>query len=135
MKSPIADMKNTGSRYGGSITAALFLKQYVKDEVEWAHMDMAGGCGRRGHGGWMRGGAGNGGWVREVRDARLQGHQGVPPLFFAHSLVAPACFLPRRFSPWCPLSSRSGPVWDEKAGLPTGFGAATLAEWVNIRAA
>lgn len=63
MKSPVADMKNTGPRGGGSITAALFLKQFVKDEVEWAHLDLA------------------------------------------------------------------GPVWDEKAGLPTGFGAATLAEW------
>lgn len=29
MKSPIADMKNTGARYGGAITAALFLKQYI----------------------------------------------------------------------------------------------------------
>ena len=57
-------MKNTGGRLGGAITAALFLKQFVRDDVEWAHLDMA------------------------------------------------------------------GPVWDEKAGLPTGFGAATLAEWV-----
>ena len=29
MKSPIADMKNTGVRYGGAITAALFLRQFV----------------------------------------------------------------------------------------------------------
>ena len=29
MKSPIADMKNTGPRYGGAITAALFLRQFV----------------------------------------------------------------------------------------------------------
>ena len=30
MKSPIADMKNAGAvRYGGAITAALFLKQYI----------------------------------------------------------------------------------------------------------
>jgi leucyl aminopeptidase len=41
MKSPIADMKNTGPRAGGSITAALFLKQFVK-EVPWAHLDVAG---------------------------------------------------------------------------------------------
>ncbi|HEY9845986.1 MAG TPA: hypothetical protein V6D03_07280, partial [Candidatus Caenarcaniphilales bacterium] len=41
MKSPIADMKNTGSRAGGSITAALFLKQFVK-ETPWAHLDVAG---------------------------------------------------------------------------------------------
>ncbi|HEY9668724.1 MAG TPA: leucyl aminopeptidase [Coleofasciculaceae cyanobacterium] len=41
MKSPIADMKNTGPRAGGSITAALFLKQFVK-ETAWAHLDIAG---------------------------------------------------------------------------------------------
>ncbi len=41
MKSPIADMKNTGSRAGGSITAALFLKQFVK-QTAWAHLDVAG---------------------------------------------------------------------------------------------
>ncbi|GAX85907.1 hypothetical protein CEUSTIGMA_g13323.t1 [Chlamydomonas eustigma] len=63
MKSPIADMKNAGGRFGGSITAALFLEQFIKEGVEWAHLDIA------------------------------------------------------------------GPVWDEKANLPTGFGASTLAEW------
>jgi leucyl aminopeptidase len=41
MKSMIADMKNTGPRPGGSITAALFLKQFVK-ETPWAHLDVAG---------------------------------------------------------------------------------------------
>ena len=41
MKSPIADMKNTGARTGGAISAAVFLKQYVKDTT-WAHMDVAG---------------------------------------------------------------------------------------------
>jgi leucyl aminopeptidase len=41
MKSPIADMKNTGPRPGGAITAALFLKQFVK-ETPWAHLDVAG---------------------------------------------------------------------------------------------
>ncbi|HEY9652466.1 MAG TPA: leucyl aminopeptidase [Coleofasciculaceae cyanobacterium] len=41
MKSQIADMKNTGPRAGGSITAALFLKQFVK-ETPWAHLDVAG---------------------------------------------------------------------------------------------
>lgn len=43
MKSQCADMKNAGSRFGGSISAALFLKEYVStDKVEWAHMDIAG---------------------------------------------------------------------------------------------
>ena len=41
LKSQIADMKNTGPRAGGSITAALFLKQFIKD-TPWAHLDVAG---------------------------------------------------------------------------------------------
>ncbi|MGF1538997.1 MAG: leucyl aminopeptidase [Pleurocapsa sp.] len=41
LKSPIADMKNTGPRPGGSITAALFLKQFIKD-TPWVHLDIAG---------------------------------------------------------------------------------------------
>ena len=41
LKSPIADMKNIGQRWGGAITAALFLKEFV-GEVTWAHMDIAG---------------------------------------------------------------------------------------------
>jgi leucyl aminopeptidase len=42
LKSGIADMKNTGPRPGGSITAALFLKQFVKETPAWAHLDIAG---------------------------------------------------------------------------------------------
>ncbi|KAL8170891.1 hypothetical protein V2J09_022695 [Rumex salicifolius] len=42
MKSGIADMVNTGGRQGGAITAALFLKQFVDEKVQWAHIDMAG---------------------------------------------------------------------------------------------
>ncbi|MBL8632732.1 MAG: leucyl aminopeptidase [Myxococcales bacterium] len=41
LKSDIADMKNSGDRYGGSISAALFLREFVGDKV-WAHIDMAG---------------------------------------------------------------------------------------------
>lgn len=41
MKSVVADMKNVGGRAGNSITAALFLKQFVKD-TPWAHLDVAG---------------------------------------------------------------------------------------------
>eukprot|EP00180_Rhodochaete_pulchella_P004301 Plantae.Rhodophyta-Rhodochaete_pulchella.ctg8005.p2 GENE.Plantae.Rhodophyta-Rhodochaete_pulchella.ctg8005~~Plantae.Rhodophyta-Rhodochaete_pulchella.ctg8005.p2 ORF type:complete len:177 (+),score=34.74 Plantae.Rhodophyta-Rhodochaete_pulchella.ctg8005:779-1309(+) len=40
-KSKVADLKNTGGRGGGSITAALFLKEFV-DKVPWAHIDIAG---------------------------------------------------------------------------------------------
>jgi leucyl aminopeptidase len=40
--SPIADMKNTGGRFAGSITAAQFIKRFVDDGVAWAHLDIAG---------------------------------------------------------------------------------------------
>ncbi|WIA22459.1 hypothetical protein OEZ85_004757 [Tetradesmus obliquus] len=64
LDSPIADLKNYAGRWGGAITAALFLQQFVSPGVTWGHLDVA------------------------------------------------------------------GPAWDDDAGLPTGFGAATLAEWV-----
>ena len=41
LKSKIADTKNTGKRAGGAISAALFLKEFVK-EAQWAHIAMAG---------------------------------------------------------------------------------------------
>ena len=41
IKSPIADIKNTGGRWGGAITAALFLKEFVA-KTRWAHLDIAG---------------------------------------------------------------------------------------------
>ncbi|CAI5934047.1 unnamed protein product [Closterium sp. NIES-64] len=42
MRSKHADMLNTGGREGGSITAALFLKQFVVEGLPWAHLDIAG---------------------------------------------------------------------------------------------
>ena len=57
LKSPVADYKNTGGRLGGSITAALFLKEFVDtSKVHWSHLDIAGPCwndkegGATGHG-------------------------------------------------------------------------------------
>ena len=41
IKSPYADMKNCGPRYGGAITAAIFLKEFVNTK-KWAHLDIAG---------------------------------------------------------------------------------------------
>ncbi len=41
IKSEVADVKNTGGRYGGAITAALLLKKFVKD-IPWVHLDIAG---------------------------------------------------------------------------------------------
>ncbi|MEX0758223.1 MAG: leucyl aminopeptidase, partial [Tistlia sp.] len=40
--SDIADMKNVGSRYGGSITAAQFLQRFIEEGTPWAHLDIAG---------------------------------------------------------------------------------------------
>ena len=42
LKSEWADMKNTGSRWGGVVTAGSFLKQFVPEKVSWAHLDIAG---------------------------------------------------------------------------------------------
>ncbi|MCU0528117.1 MAG: leucyl aminopeptidase [Cyanobium sp. Prado107] len=42
LKSPVADLKNTGPRPGGSITAALFLQDFVTKGLPWAHLDIAG---------------------------------------------------------------------------------------------
>jgi leucyl aminopeptidase len=41
IKSEVADIKNVGARWGGSITAALFLAEFVGD-APWVHLDIAG---------------------------------------------------------------------------------------------
>jgi len=41
IKSDIADIKNTGGRHGGAITAAEFLKVFAED-TPWIHLDIAG---------------------------------------------------------------------------------------------
>jgi len=41
LDSPVADMKNTGGRWGGGITAALLLQEFTAD-VPWAHLDIPG---------------------------------------------------------------------------------------------
>ena len=40
--SKFADVKNTGGRHGGAITAAQFLQRFVQKGVRWAHLDIAG---------------------------------------------------------------------------------------------
>ena len=42
LKSRVADMMNVGGREGGSITAAQFLKRFIKDGMPWIHLDIAG---------------------------------------------------------------------------------------------
>ncbi|HVH86005.1 MAG TPA: leucyl aminopeptidase [Terriglobales bacterium] len=41
IKSSIADIVNSGGRYGGAVTAAMFLKEFVEDKP-WIHLDIAG---------------------------------------------------------------------------------------------
>jgi leucyl aminopeptidase len=41
LKSEVADLRNTGPRYGGAITAGLFLREFAGD-VPWVHLDIAG---------------------------------------------------------------------------------------------
>ncbi len=41
LKSDVADIRNKGDRWGGAITAALFLKEFI-DKTSWAHLDIAG---------------------------------------------------------------------------------------------
>lgn len=60
LKSDIADLKHTGDRFGGSITAALFLREFVGD-VPWIHCDIAGpSLANRAYGIYPKGGTGHG---------------------------------------------------------------------------
>ncbi len=42
IKSTIADIQNIGGRYGGALTAGLFLQEFVDPKMPWAHLDIAG---------------------------------------------------------------------------------------------
>lgn len=42
LKSALADMKNVGGRPGGAVTAAQFLARFVKPDMPWVHLDIAG---------------------------------------------------------------------------------------------
>ena len=60
LKSDIADLKHMGDRYGGSITAALFLREFV-GKTKWMHLDIAGPAFlERAHGLSPKGGTGFG---------------------------------------------------------------------------
>jgi len=40
--SDVADIVNTGDRYGGMLVAGMFLKEFVGEGIPWAHIDIAG---------------------------------------------------------------------------------------------
>ena len=42
MNSDVADMQNSGGRWGGALTAGLFLQEFVDEKIAWAHLDIAG---------------------------------------------------------------------------------------------
>jgi leucyl aminopeptidase len=59
LKSDVADLKHTGDRWGGSITAALFLREFV-GKVPWVHCDIAGPVlAERARGMYPKGGTGH----------------------------------------------------------------------------
>ena len=42
LDTPVADIANIGERMGGALVAGLFLKEFIKDELPWLHLDIAG---------------------------------------------------------------------------------------------
>ncbi len=42
LDSKVADLKSTGDRWGGALTAAAFLREFVAEGISWAHLDIAG---------------------------------------------------------------------------------------------
>jgi leucyl aminopeptidase len=56
LDSTVADMKNIGGPYGGTITASIFLSGFAGD-VPWAHLDIAGPMKVDGDEGWNSKGA------------------------------------------------------------------------------
>lgn len=50
MKSHIADLRNIGTKkFAGTATAAAFLENFIKNDVKWAHLDIAGVCDSQSH--------------------------------------------------------------------------------------
>jgi len=42
LDSPVADLANIGERMGGMLVAGIFLKEFVKEDLPWLHLDIAG---------------------------------------------------------------------------------------------
>jgi len=60
LKSAFADLPNVGGRWGGAITAAMFLKEFAED-TPWVHLDIAGTA-----------------WIDEAKPYTAKGPSGVP---------------------------------------------------------
>jgi leucyl aminopeptidase len=58
LKSEVADMRNTGQREGGALSAGMFLKEFV-GTVPWVHVDIAGPASTdKDYGAFTKGGTG-----------------------------------------------------------------------------
>jgi leucyl aminopeptidase len=66
LKSAFADLPNIGGRWGGSITAAMFLKEFAED-TPWVHLDIAGTA-----------------WVDDAKPFLAKGPTGVPMRTLVH---------------------------------------------------
>jgi leucyl aminopeptidase len=42
LDSPVADIANVGAKWGGALAAGVFLREFVPDGLDWAHLDIAG---------------------------------------------------------------------------------------------
>jgi leucyl aminopeptidase len=60
LKSAFADIPNIGNRWGGAITAAMFLKEFA-EETPWVHLDIAGTA-----------------WLEDAKPFLAKGPSGVP---------------------------------------------------------
>lgn len=54
IKSDVADVKQAGDRFGGSITAALFLREFIGETKNWVHADIAGPASADRPSGWTQ---------------------------------------------------------------------------------
>jgi leucyl aminopeptidase len=66
LKSPFADLANVGGRWGGAITAAIFLKEFAED-TPWVHLDIAGTA-----------------WLDDAKPFLSKGPTGVPVRTLVH---------------------------------------------------
>ncbi|AKU97181.1 Cytosol aminopeptidase PepA [Labilithrix luteola] len=96
LKSDSADLKHTGDRWGGSISAALFLREFIGNVSNWIHCDIAGpAMGDRVRGWDPKGGTGHGVLtfleiIEKSSDAPVTAAPVVPPSAPSVAKVAPA---------------------------------------------
>ena len=87
LDSDVADVKNVGGPYGGAITAAVFLSEFVGD-VPWAHLDIAGPMKVDSDDGWRSKGA-TGFGTRLLIDLAMDFRPPAPPPSGRRRLPAP----------------------------------------------